>query len=459
MKRFFFSILSLLAVPSLTFSQEVSADVLLSSGRIALTDGDFSQTYSLSAKGNGTIKKASLNGLFNYTYSNEKNAGYSMLYTPGSYTFFYTDTIRGDIRREQYIVQAGISYPIIESLSVGLDAGLLLGTKAKQRDIRNKNTVNDINFSPAVSWHFLTVHYIFSQYREEVALKRFGPDVVIPITMSEGLFFGATEAYGSNHKTWYYRTVNNGASIGFNIKKIYPTIKYIHTSSHINTHVEEQKIGREEGQCISLTTYTPKTLLTDGLVLMSYSNKNSFTPVGKKESNGNTQIYKYFSEIKRHNDKEINIKLYDIICCTPSEESAFRGVGLSYEFYKKTQTHFIVLQEYKQVLMGHNWSGHTEYRLPCGLTAGCSVSIARSSGDMLTLKDKAIGEQHYNRNKNLLEKEWEYLIASREEYSLNCDYTFNLHQKGKINAHLSLNFISTNIDNKKNINFNVSYHL
>lgn len=460
MKNLFLSILTFLAVHTLTFSQEVSTDVLLSSGRIALTDGDFSQTYSLSANGNGSIKKALLYGKFNYTYSNERDAGFSMLYTPGSYTFYYTDTIRGDIHREQYTAKAGISYPFCESLSVGLDFSLMLGSKAKQRDIRNKNTVNDLTISPSVSWHFLTASYLFSQYREEASLKRFGPDVVIPITASEGLFFGTTEAYGSKHNTWYYNTINNGVSIRLNFKKILPTIKYVHTSSDINTHVDEQKIGRENRQCISLViNFTKETPWFDEYILLSYANKNSFTPIGKKESNGNSQTYKYFGEVKRHNDKEVNIELHDIICLTPSDESDFLGIGGSYVFSKKTQTHFVVPQEYEQILIGHKWSGHTGYRLPFGLIAGCLISVDRFKGDMLILKNEALGEQKYNHNADLLWKEWQYLIASREQYELSCDYTFNLTKRGYINAHLALNLISTSINKQKNINFKISYNL
>lgn len=455
MKSIALILLFLMATSTLTFAQEVSAEMLHTFGRTELTDADHAQIYSIMAKGNGNINKVALNGQFCYTYSNEHDAGLSMLYNPGKYTFFYTDTIRGDVRREQYNVDAGLSYPFNDNFSASLDGSVMLGSKAKQRDIRNKNVANYIYLSPAISWHKLSLSYRFSQYREEVSLKRFGPDVVIPITTSEGLFFGPTEAYGAQHTALYYRTISNGAAVSYIFNKIKTELSYLHTSSDIDTHVDERKIGREEGNRYTLYAELQDSHNTH--IQFSYSSSDSYTPVGQKVSNGNREVYQYFSEVKRHNIKEIALNLNNIVSISTPED---KFVALfSYFYSNKKQTHYILPQEYSQNLISHKATGDISYTFPCRLKTGIMASVNKRKGDMLTLKNKSLEEQKYNRNANLLEKEWNYLISNRFSYGLKLAYDHNISNKGSLHTALVLNIEDAKVENKKSINLNISYKL
>lgn len=448
-------ILFLLATPTLTFAQEVSAEMLHTFGRTELTDADHAQIYSIRAKGNGYINKVSLSGQFNYTYSNEQNAGFSMLYTPGKYTFFYTDTIRGELRHEQYNVDAGLSYSFNDNFSASLTGSLMLGSKAKQRDIRNKNVANSVYLSPSVSWQKLSLSYLFSQYREEVSLKRFGPDVVIPITTSEGLFFGPTEAYSAQHKTLYYRTIANGAAISYSFPKIKTDLSYLHTSSKIDTHVDEQKIGREEGD--SYAIYAELLNSHNTHILFSYTSSDSFTPVGQKTSNGNREVYQYFGEVKRHNIKNIALNLNNIVSVSSPGD---KFVALfSYFYSNKVQTHYILPQEYKQNLISNRVSGDISYVFPCLLKAGILTSVDKRKGNMLTLKNKSLEEQKYNRNSSLLEKEWNYLISNRFCYGLKLAYEHHMSKKGSLLTSFVFSIEDAKMENKKSINLNISYKL
>lgn len=455
MKGIVLILLFLMATSSLTFAQEVSAEVLHTFGRTELTDADHAQVYSLTAKGNGSVNKVALIGMFKYTYSNEQEAGFSMLYTPGNYTFFYTDTVRGEIRREQYNVDASISYSFNDNISASLNGSILLGSKAKQRDIRNKNIANSIYLSPSISWKKLTVSYIFSQYREEVSLQRFGPDVVIPITTSEGLYFGPTEAYGTHHKTLYYHTINNGAALNYTIYNVKTALSYIHTSSDINTHVDDQKIGREEGNNYSLFAELLDSHNT--FLQFSYSSLDNYTPVGQKVSDGNREVYQYFSEVKRHNIKDIALNLNNIISFSSFED---RFVALfSYLYSKKTQTHYILPQEYKQKLISNRVSGDICYTFPCRLKAAIIASFDKRQGDMLTLKNISLEEQKYNHNSSLLKKEWDYLISNRLGYGLKLAYEYKMSIKGSLHASLVAKIVDTKVENQKSINLNILYKL
>lgn len=447
----------LIVIPSLTFAQNVGVDVTLQNGRSALTDAAHSQMYSAWANGEGNIRNASCRGMFSYSLSNEQEMGYSMLYSPGSYAFYYVDTIRGDVRREQYNVNAYLSYPIKDELSASVSGNIMLGSMAKQRDIRNKNVVNSIELTPNLTWHGLSVDYIFSLYREEVTLRRFGPDIVIPITTCEGLFFGPTEAFGNKHHALYYRTIDNGAAIGYEFKKITARLKYMHSSSDIDTHVDNIKIGREEGYLVALNLDIKHII--GGKPLISFKSVDSYVPVGKKVSDGDMEVFKYFSEVKRHNSEELNIALNDILSISSSESSMVQIFGAaSYEFFLKTQTHFVYPQEYQQRLKGHKWYGYIEYRSPFKMNVRGSLAKERRYGDMLTLKDESI-EQKYNRNAQLLEKEWEYLISNRLDFGIHVDYNFNLRTKGNIYTSVDVNVENLSIDKKKTINFNVKYRL
>ncbi|WP_293933607.1 DUF6850 family outer membrane beta-barrel protein [Sphingobacterium sp. UBA6645] len=147
------------------------------------TDGNFRRPQAgesmgnlhLYTRGNVYLKKGYLQGYFDYSRNNIRNAEYnSSLIDPFREMPYVTaDTNASDWLNQHYKIGfKASSAPIAEKLHLGLGANFIASSGAKQRDIRTVNRYYQLDLQPSLSYslndqHHLGANFMYKNFKEE----------------------------------------------------------------------------------------------------------------------------------------------------------------------------------------------------------------------------------------------------------------------------------------------------
>ena len=424
-------------------------------GRLDIVQPSNERLWCVKAEGRRQFGKSLKTfGDFLYSYSSRERQAYSMISRPGSTLFEFADTIRADVHQERYRLRAMVEYEMGDMpLSFGLSGTMTQMSTAKQRDIRNKNTLNNLSVAPHIGcfiskmMHIMLL-YRFAQEREVVSLKQMGPSNVIGVMRSEGLWFGEMTPYAANgfeERRYLTRSNYFNALISRDWNALNASLSLFFSTIEQNVEVKakEEEIGESETMLTGADfqfTYNAGTLKHLFALLFRRAPCDSYKPLQRQETNGNNTHYVKYGRVIRNTTRHTLLKA----------EYTLNGgawhVGAAFSKGDFVATQYVHPAEYEQTLSSTILAAHGGYDFRIGGDNNLSVALKYEQdtrdGDMLKIRQ---GNQSSKteRNEKLLAEAWQYDNADRSMLNARIEWVKNKRASSGFSIYLDYSLCVT----------------
>ena len=423
------------------------------------------------------LGKIYLYGKFGYDYTTSKENRWRGMVDPYSSPFMMADSVAGDMSHEMYRMETKMSFPLGERLSLGVDVKYNVGVMAKHKDLRNKNTLMEFEFTPGIIYNGdnvkggLNVGIITST--EKIEYTQVETGVNKDLFHMYGLWFNSSTPFGSGAVDASKRDKKDLTYKGaLQLELKFGAFKFFNDFGMSYKTGSQGEVGFNNRQFgdIEQISYRYRGVMQYGLkhrlsADLNFSNMNGFKIIQREELDSNSNIRRWVTYGRANtfsrNSVEGDVNYTFRAAKTPwiiSWEATVGARGYKVEnTFKEYPLNFN--QEWKYIEAYLTFAKHFNWKKSM---FDIKPEIAYGVGggtpnERIDLEDTSIEEpvKPWQLNEQLLE-EYSFMTASKASAGLNVRYTQFLNPQAGFNIYVDIDYkYSQALDSAiKNLNRN-----